>query len=132
MQAPGSELSRIKTATKLDQGWDHLDVGLCDSSGHSAGPNCLHIGLLITPAEQMHPGRLLVPLHQDQIHICESVEAHRTLPARASEQSVLSSNVAKAATLGHLLCFLKLIENARNVDGKAAMLICWAIRWWSP
>ena len=40
--------------------------------------------------------------------------------------------VAKAATLGHLLCFLKLIENARNVDGKAAMLICWAIRWWSP
>ena len=93
MQAPGSELSRIKTATKLDQGWDHLDVGLCDSSGHSAGPNCLHIGLLITPAEQMHPGQLLVPLHQDQIHVCESVEAHRTLPARASEQSVLSSNV---------------------------------------
>ena len=93
MQAPGSELSRIKTATKLDQGWDHLDVGLCDSSGHSAGPNCRHIGLLITPAEQMHPGRLLVPLHQDQIHVCESVEAHRTLPARASEQSVLSSNV---------------------------------------
>ena len=29
--------------------------------------------------------------------------------------------VAKAATLGHLLYFLKLIENARNVDGKAAM-----------
>ena len=40
--------------------------------------------------------------------------------------------VAKAATLGHLLYFLKLIENARNVDGKAAMFLCWAIkRWWS-
>ena len=63
MQAPSSELSRIKTATKLDQVWDHLDVGLCDSSGHSAGPNCCHIGLLITPAEQMHPGRLLVPTY---------------------------------------------------------------------
>ena len=60
MQAPSSELSRIKTVTKLDQVRDHLDVGLCDSCSHSAGLSCRYTGLLITPAERMHPGRLLV------------------------------------------------------------------------
>ena len=81
-------------ATKLDQVWDHLDVGLCDSSCHSAGPNCHHTWPANHTCRADASWTVSRPhFHQDQIYVCESVEAHRTLPARASEQNVLSSDV---------------------------------------
>ena len=66
-------------------------------TAQEAGPNCRHIGLLIEPAKQMHPGPLLLPTYiRTKFHVYESAEACRTLAARASEKSLLSGGASSS------------------------------------